>query len=756
MDLSGQNGTTPGQACEQSGYTYRDMNSPRFQKTAQQGVILKLPCVLAWLLGAMLWLCTLPTGAAPSTPAAPEPVQASQIEELIRTIEDPAQRERLLEQLRLLVKAQGTAQPSQTAAAPVVAALATVTTRLEDLQGDALALMTRVAALPQLFDWMRAELHDPQARGRWRSVAMSLLTILGAGYLLYFVVQRLLAPVRKAVAQREAPTLQAKSGWLLWLLVLDLLPIAAFAAGAFVGAGLLAIPSHMRLAALGWINAIIAARILVVIGRALFAAQAPALRLWRIGDQSARYGELWIRRFSVTLIYGFFVLQAAAMLGLDDAVHGGLRRLFGLVLLGMAIVLILQNRIKVRDWIAQPGKPSRLSHLQRRVASVWHLVAIAYAIAAYGVWALALRDGFGLLARGTALTAAAIAVGFFILRQADRGFQGALRVDAQARQRTPVLPRHTIRYLPVLQKLVHVFIYVLIALTVLQAWGVDTYGWLASEPGRVLVVTVLRLVAIIGVSLLIWEMTSLYIERRLTAQDQASGSYITSARTRTLLTVARKALALTLVVISSLLVLTELGINIAPLLATAGVLGVAVGFGSQKLVQDVITGIFILLEDLFAVGDVIKVGDIAGQVEAVSIRNVRLRDASGTVHTIPFSTITTVSNLTRDYSFYVFDIGVAYSEDVDNAMKVLKEIGEEMRQDPQFKSLILAPFELVGIDRFSDAGVIIQARFKTLPIQQWTVGREFNRRMKRRFDELGIQLAKGQVLSLVAPEAIKR
>lgn len=719
---------------------------------ASAGAVRRKPPLLLMLFAAMLWLCASPVLAAQPTPPAAQEIAPDQIEDLIRTIEDPAQRERLLQQLRLLVQAKEAAGPSPATAAPVVAALATVSTRLEDLQSDALALVTRVAALPQLIDWVRAELRDPKARDRWRNVGLSLLAILGSGYVLYFVTRRLFRPIQKNVAQREAPAAHNKAGWLLWLLILDLVPIAAFAVGASLIAGVLTVPSHMRLAALGWINAIIAARILVVVGRALLAPRAPALRLWRISDEAARYGELWIRRFSVTLIYGFFVLQAAAMLGLDDAVHGGLRRLFGLVLLVMVVVLILQSRVSVRDWIARPGRFTRLSSVRRRIANVWHLVAIAYALAAYIVWAVALRDGFAVLARGTAFTIAAFAVGFFILKQVERAFRGAVRADAMARQRTPAVPVHRIRYLPFVERLVRGLVYILVALTVLQAWGMDTYGWLASEPGRVLIVTLLRLIAILGISLLIWEMTALYIERRLAAQDQASGNYLTSARTRTLLTVARKALALTLVVISSLLVLTELGVNIAPLLATAGVLGVAVGFGSQKLVQDVITGVFILLEDLFAVGDVIKVGDIAGQVEAVSIRNVRLRDASGTVHTIPFSTITTVSNLTRDYAFYVFNIGIAYSEDVDNAMTVLKEIGEEMRQDPQFSSLILAPFELVGVDRFSDAGVVIQARFKTQPIQQWTVGREFNRRMKKRFDELGIQLARGQVVSLAVAD----
>lgn len=708
-----------------------------------------------WLVAALLGWWALPALAADTAAPAESQISAAQVEDLIRVVEDPAQRERLLQQLRLLVQAQRAAEPAEQQAAPVVAAIASVSTRLEDLQGDALAVAGRVAALPQLIEGVQTQWRDPEARARWRNVALSLLVIVGAGYVLYFIARRILQPLRRSVAQREAPTGRAKFAGLLGLLALDYLAIAAFALGAFFAAGLLTIAPEMRLAALGWINAIVAARVLVVTGRAVFAARAPTLRVWRISDESARYGELWVRRLAVTLIYGFFVLQVAAMLGLDEAVHGGLRRLLGLVLLGMVMVLILQNRQRVRMWIMRPGKTLRMMNVRRRIAGIWHIVAIGYAVAAYGVWAMALRDGFEILARGSAITFAACVVGYFLLQQADRGFQHALRADARARQRPPILPSHTIRYMPMLRGVVRGSVFLLVALTVLQAWGVDTYDWLASETGRALLATVLRVVGIVGLALLVWELTSLFIERHLTAQDQASGSYLTSARTRTLLTVARKALALTLVVIGSLLVLTELGLNIAPLLATAGVLGVAVGFGSQKLVQDVITGVFILLEDLFAVGDVIKVGDISGQVEAVSIRNVRLRDFSGTVHTIPFSTITTVSNLTRDYSYYVFNIGIAYGEDVDHAMTVLKEIGEAMRQDPAFAPMILAPLEVVGVDRFSDAGVIIQARFKTQPIQQWSVGREFNRRMKKRFDELGIELQKGQILNLATPGASK-
>jgi moderate conductance mechanosensitive channel len=186
--------------------------------------------------------------------------------------------------------------------------------------------------------------------------------------------------------------------------------------------------------------------------------------------------------------------------------------------------------------------------------------------------------------------------------------------------------------------------------------------------------------------------------------------------------------------------LSQLGVNIGPLLAAAGVLGVAVGFGSQKLVQDVITGFFILLEDAFAVGDVIQVGSYSGAVEAVSIRNVRLRDLAGTVHTIPFSTITSVSNLTRDFSFHVFDMGIAYRENVDQVMETLRAIGSEMRSDTYFRNLILDEPEVFGLDSFGDSAVVIKGRIKTRPIKQWEVGREFNRRVKKRFDELGIEI----------------
>jgi moderate conductance mechanosensitive channel len=192
--------------------------------------------------------------------------------------------------------------------------------------------------------------------------------------------------------------------------------------------------------------------------------------------------------------------------------------------------------------------------------------------------------------------------------------------------------------------------------------------------------------------------------------------------------------------VSAAVVLGEIGVKIGPILAAAGVIGLAVGFGAQNLVQDVISGFFILLEDQIRVGDVIQTAGKGGLVEKVNLRMVVLRDLHGNVHYIRNGKIDIVTNMTRDFSRFVFDIGVAYREDVDEVIEVIKAIDEEMRADPVFGPDILEPIEILGLDRFADSAVIVRARTKTKPIKQWNVGREFNRRIKKRFDELGIEI----------------
>ena len=192
--------------------------------------------------------------------------------------------------------------------------------------------------------------------------------------------------------------------------------------------------------------------------------------------------------------------------------------------------------------------------------------------------------------------------------------------------------------------------------------------------------------------------------------------------------------------VAGTLILGELGISVAPILGAAGVVGVAVGFGAQSLVKDYFTGFFLLLENQMRQGDVVEAGGKAGVVEEITLRYVRMRDYEGRVHFVPNGTITTVTNMTRDFAQAVIDVGVAYREDVDAAIRVMHQVGAAMRQDGVFGPRILDDLEVAGVEQWADSAVVLRCRFKVAPIEQWGVRREFLRRLKYAFDAAGIEI----------------
>jgi small-conductance mechanosensitive channel len=211
-------------------------------------------------------------------------------------------------------------------------------------------------------------------------------------------------------------------------------------------------------------------------------------------------------------------------------------------------------------------------------------------------------------------------------------------------------------------------------------------------------------------------------------------------RAATLSAIARKTIGVVIWIVAVMMALREAGFDVAPILAGAGVAGVAIGFGAQNLVRDVISGAFLLLENQVRVNDVAIINGTGGLVEQINLRTIVLRGQDGTVHIFPNGSIQTLGNMTHGFSYYVFDLGVAYKEDTDRVSEVLRGIADEMMREPQFSKIILAPLEILGVDKFADSAVIIKSRIKTAPIQQWAVGREMNRRIKKKFDELGIEI----------------
>jgi len=256
--------------------------------------------------------------------------------------------------------------------------------------------------------------------------------------------------------------------------------------------------------------------------------------------------------------------------------------------------------------------------------------------------------------------------------------------------------------------------------------------WLSASGLRVVVISIVMIIALAILKRAMDRFRKLY-EGTLPTEVQVK-------RVDTITHVIRDVTRVVILAVGSMMILSEIGVDLKPILAAAGLGGLAIGFGAQSLVKDMISGFFILLEDSIQVGDVVEIAGVSGLVEEVKLRTITLRDLSGNVHIVPNGVIDKVKNMTKVYAFYVFNVGVAYRENVDEVMVVLHEIAEELRGDLQFKDDILEPLEMLGVDQFADSAVIIKCRIKTKPIKQWRVGREMNRRIKKTFDAKGIEI----------------
>jgi small conductance mechanosensitive channel len=246
----------------------------------------------------------------------------------------------------------------------------------------------------------------------------------------------------------------------------------------------------------------------------------------------------------------------------------------------------------------------------------------------------------------------------------------------------------------------------------------------------------------IATALVLWEFANAFLDRYLARAIGGSYSELRrAARIRTLMPLLQKVLLVVLAVFVAMIVLSEIGLNIAPLLAGAGVVGIAVGFGAQALMKDLFSGVSIVLEDSIAVGDIVGIGDKGGVVEWMSLRVMRLRDFDGTLHTIPFGEVQTISNRTKDFAFAVFRIAVSRRADIAHVQRVMREIGAKMRADPEFGPMIIEDIELYGVDAFTESAMIVLARFKVFPARQWTIMRSFNVFLKEAFDREGIEIA---------------
>jgi moderate conductance mechanosensitive channel len=310
--------------------------------------------------------------------------------------------------------------------------------------------------------------------------------------------------------------------------------------------------------------------------------------------------------------------------------------------------------------------------------------------------------------------------------------------------------------LRVIRAMTFVVAFAILAFPALDLAGVSLrVGLQSGDLGRWAAETGVRIAAILALAFVVIRLLAGVIVGA--EQEMAVGMGLDALerrkRAQTLASVVRRALSALIWTTAVLVVLRELDVDITPVLTGAGIVGLAIGFGAQTLVRDIISGFFLIIEDQVRVGDVAVVNNIGGLVEQINLRTIVLRDLTGAVHVIPNGEIKTLSNRTKDFSYYVIEISVGYEEDTDRVVAAVQRAGAELATDPVHGPNMLAPVEVMGVDDFKDSAVAMKFRIKTVPLKQWEVGRELRRRIKRAFDAEGIRIPFPQVDVHVKNEA---
>ncbi len=743
--------------------------------------------------------------AAPAkkpAPAATNALTPDQARRALETLQDDTKRAQLLDTLRAVANASSampasatpapatppapTAEPDQAAASLTADGLGaqlllSISEQFSDIANEIANAAQSVTRFPLLWYWLEQTATDPNSYHILIDIAWKLALVLGCALVAEWLVTRAIRrpfawleahaphnipqagdpihteivsePVaganmasavplrRRRVALTRAWQSMVRLPFVAGGLVLALLPIVAFAAVAtlVLGSSIDRVPTT-RLAILAIVNAYVISCGLIRVVRTI--ASSGPLSLITVHEETAAYIDIWVRRITTVGAFGFAVANVALLLGLYRPGYFALLRLVMLAVHLFVVVIILQCRRQVARAIrASDSSGSMIASMRNRLAGLWHYFAIALVLAVWAIWALNIRNGYSLLLQyfaGTVAVAVATrVVSIIVLGTIDRVF----RINPELVQRFPGLEVRANRYLPLLRKIVSGAIAAVGFVVLLEVWGIDAMVWFyGGQIGNRLLSAVVTIGIAVLAAVAVWEIANALMDRQL-ARLTRDGHYVRAARLRTFLPMLRTTLLGLIITVVALTALSEIGVNVAPLLAGAGIVGVAIGFGSQKLVQDVITGLFLLLENMVQVGDTVTVSGLTGTVENLSIRTIRLRAGDGAVHIVPFSAVTSITNSSRGVGNAAVSVNVGYDVDTDHASDLLKEIAAEMRNEPAFRNLIRSDLQLWGVDKVDGAMATIVGQIPCTDGGRWPVQREFNRRMKRRFQEAGIEIA---------------
>ena len=754
----------------------------RARTTARTAVSLFL-IVSALLLPGIASAQMAPAPAAAPTPAEiPENLTRDEVRDLVARLSDAQVRELIIRELDK--NALAAEQATDTAA------------YFEQLNTGVAAAKN---ALARMFD-SRQQLHELPSM-IWSGISedgaisggyllFQLIGLIVAGFAAEWIARRLL---EKASKPKENLTLGRRFDLACFGAAMGLIELGAFAAGAFLFVGITA--QHTEAAATLWHEVIWCLVLikLVLLGVQQVAAPASAeKRLMSISDSAARQIWGWVLVLSSALILPRPIVDAAKAFGASEETLLALSVKTGLVFVLLLIVLIFRLRDYGRQLIAGDDDAG---FIRQNLARVWWMLSIAYVLL---IWFMSigtraatgestLVPGLGSLALFVAIPyldqgLKALITWYFEKPEDETETEGAATEAQAATPGTPAAPAQPVaaaeesaaepaeatdfdsgyhatalRYARVLMVLALLGIFV-------RLWNIN----LEAITGQLVGERVASALFDIGITVLLawalWGVIRISIERKLEDErgpegesEEMEAGGLGGTRTETILPLIRAFIKITLIVMAVLISLSSLGVNIGPLIAGAGVVGLAIGFGAQTLVRDIVSGFFYLLDDAFRIGEYVVIDQIRGTVEKISIRSFQLRHHNGPVHTIPYGEIRSLTNWSRDWAIMKFELRIPFETDIDMVRKIIKKIGLEMMEDPNFGPLMLAPVKSQGVNRMDDSALIIRCKFTAVPGQQYLIRREAFTRIQRVFEEKGIQFAPRRVLveATTPQEAVK-
>ncbi len=717
--------------------------------------------VVCLFVFALMGASSLPAIAAPSEATDSQTTQSVPLSQLADILENDESRQQLIDKLRQAAEpAEAPAETEAAAEEKPAVDLAPAKPRMSFARqfAQTTAAWSEAVSGQVMAGWSKIKSFTAAGSDKRQQAAFNMQVFLQAALMLAIVVGStivsffvlrwlagwLFGPINRFAAGHDPDSSQLvrRGVAILAGIVIDV-AVVLLAGGAGYAAGLFAIgdAGTMGTRESLFINAFVLIELMKVVIRALFAARHDNLRLLNIDARIAGWWSIRLRTFVGVIGYSLLVVvpivnaQGSYLLGamLTFVIMGGAYLYALKVIFGNR--KLITNRLKDQADQAEVGF---FSVLYRLASKLWVVLAVAYFTVLFVASQVDPSGALPFMMSATIQTIAAAAAGVGISGLLSQAIGRRLNFSDSLREKLPMLEARVNSYVPNALQVIRVIILLFVAAVIANAWRLFNLGeWLASDAGATTIAVTIKVLIILAAAALLWLITASVIEHRL---SPSTGRGAPTARQETLLVLFRNALAIVIATFTVMIALSQIGVDIGPLIAGAGVFGLAIGFGAQKLVQDIITGVFIQLENAMNTGDVVTVGGVTGTAERLTIRSVSIRDIDGCYHIVPFSSAAVVSNYMRDWAYFRTEYGIGYREDIDNAIYYLREAFEDLKSDPTHGPNILEDMTVPGVTALADSSVNIRVMIKTTPGTQWGIGRAFNRLVKIHFDRAGIEI----------------